>query len=290
MKLAVLSQLQFTVMIKRLTYLIVPILISTTVLAQIEPGARQISLSHSDVALSNDVFSLFNNPSGLSQITWREVGIYYSPSPFGLSELSNGYVAYNEPFHFGSVAIGGMTYGFDLYRESRIVIGYSYNYNDKFFAGVAINLHSFSIQNYGNASAVYLNFGGLAYITEQIRWGFSISNLNRASIGNEDDQIPMIFSTGFSYDLINSISLNLGINKDIRYKPSVRFGIEYDIIKYISLRAGFQNEPSLYSAGIGINYSIVNLDYALFTHQDLGLTHQVGILISFGRENPQLMK
>lgn len=271
-------------MIKRVTLLIVPILLFTNTFAQIEPGARQISLSHSDVALSNDVFSVFNNPSGLSQINWREVGIYYSPAPFGLTELANGYVAYLEPFDFGSVAIGGMTYGFDLYRESRIVLGYSYNYDDKFFAGVAINVHTFSIQNYGNTSAVYFNFGGLAYITNQIRWGFSISNLNRASIGNEDDQIPMVFSTGFSYDLLKALSLNLGINKDIRYKPSVRFGIEYDIIKYLSLRAGFQNEPSQYSAGIGINYSIVNLDYALFTHQDLGLTHQAGIIISFGRE------
>ena len=71
-----------------------------------------------------------------------------------------------------------------------------------FFAGAAINLHTFSIQNYGNASAFYLNFGGLAYITNEIRWGFSISNINRASIGNEDDQIPMVFATGFSYDLI----------------------------------------------------------------------------------------
>ncbi|MHA2100887.1 MAG: hypothetical protein ACW99A_19615 [Candidatus Kariarchaeaceae archaeon] len=271
-------------MIKRVTFLFVPILLFSNALAQIEPGARQISLSHSDVALSNDVFSLFNNPSGLSQINLREVGIYYSPAPFGLSELSNGYVAYIEPFDFGSVAIGGMTYGFDLYRESKISIGYSYNYEDKFFAGAAINIHTFSIQNYGNASAFYFNFGGLAYITNEIRWGFSISNLNRASIGNEDDQIPMVFATGFSYDLINTLSLNLGIDKDIRYKPSIRFGIEYDIIKYLSLRAGFQNEPSKYSAGIGINYSIVNLDYALFTHQDLGLTHQAGIIISFGRE------
>ena len=272
-------------MIKRVTLIIVPILLFTNTFAQIEPGARQISLSHSDVALSNDVFSVFNNPSGLSQINWREVGIYYSPAPFGLTELANGYVAYLEPFDFGSVAIGGMTYGFDLYRESRIILGYSYNYDNKFFAGVAVNVHTFSIQNYGNTSAVYFNFGGLAYITNQIRWGFSITNLNRASIGNEDDQIPMIFSTGFSYDLLNTLSLNLGINKDIRYKPSVRFGIEYDIIKYLSLRAGFQNEPSQYSAGIGINYLIVNLDYALFTHQDLGLTHQAGIIISFGRED-----
>ena len=278
------TQCYFGDMIKLFLKVIVPILLITNTFAQFNPGARQISLSNSDVALSNDVFSLFNNPAGLSQLNWREIGIYYSPAPFGLSELANGYVAYVEPFDFGSVAIGGMTYGFDLYRETKLLLGYSYNYENKFFAGVAINYHTFSIKNYGNTGILYLNFGGLAYVTDQIRWGFSITNINRASVGNEDDQIPMIFSTGFSYNIINSMSLNLAIEKDIRYKPSLQYGIEYNIIKYLSLRLGFQNKPARYSAGVGINYSIISLDYSFFTHQDLGLTHQAGIIISFGKD------
>jgi len=271
-------------MIKHFFKIFVPLLIITQSFAQFNPGARQISLSNSDVALSDDVFSLFNNPAGLSQINWREIGIYYSPAPFGLSELANCYVAYVEPFDFGSIAVGGMTYGFDLYRETKLLIGYSYNYENKFFTGVAINYHTFSIKNYGNTGKLYLNFGGLAYVTNQIRWGFSISNINRASVGNEDDQIPMIFSTGFSYDVINTLTLNISVEKDIRYKPSVQTGIEYNIIKYLSLRIGFQNKPTRYSAGVGINYSVVSLDYSFFTHQDLGLTHQAGITISFGKD------
>jgi len=270
-------------MIKRYILFFVPILLIVNTNAQSNPGAKQISLSNSDVALSNDVFSVFNNPAGLSQFNWREIGIYYSPAPFGLSELANGYVAYAEPFTFGTVALGGMTYGFELYRESKIALGYSYNYENKFFAGLAVNYHTFTIQKYGNTSAFYLNLGGLAYITHQLRWGFAITNINRASIGNEDDQIPIIFSTGFSYDLIKTLTINLAVEKDIRYKPSVQFGLDYNIIEYLALRVGFQNEPARYAAGIGINYSIISLDYAVFTHQDLGLTHQAGLIISFGK-------
>ncbi len=146
-----------------------------------------------------------------------------------------------------------------------------------------ISYHTISIQNYGSTSAFYLNLGGLAYITHQLRWGFAITNINRASIGNEDDQIPIIFSTGFSYDLIKTLTINLAVEKDIRYKPSVQFGLDYNIIEYLALRVGFQNEPARYAAGIGINYSIISLDYAVFTHQDLGLTHQAGLIISFGK-------
>lgn len=258
--------------------------ISLSAYSQYNPGAKQISLSNSDVALSNDVFSLFNNPAGLSQMNWRELGIYYSPAPFGLTELANGYVAYNEPTALGSFGLGGMSYGFDLYRETMVVLGYSYNFQNNFFAGVTINYKTVSIQNYGNDGALFFNIGGLAYITDLFRVGFSIQNFNRATFGNEDDQIPMLINTGLSYDLVDEITINLALEKDIKHKASFQFGINYDLIENISLRSGFSNEPSKYSVGIGINYSIFSLDYAMFTHNDLGLTHQAGLILSFGRD------
>ena len=260
------------------------VLITGIGFTQINPGAKQISLSHSDVALSNDVFAIFNNPAGLAQLNWREAGIYYSPSPFGLTELANGFIAYNEPLSFGSIAIGGMNYGFELYKENKIIAGLSYNYSNKFFAGIAVNYHTVSIKNYGNAGAFYLNIGGLVYLTKEIRWGFSVHNINRATFGEYDDQIPMVFSSGFSFDIVDNLSLNTAVEKDILKSASFLFGIDYEIISSISLRTGFRNEPSTYTAGIGINYSFISLDYALFTHPDLGLTHQAGIIISFGRE------
>ena len=256
--------------------------------SQYNPGAKQISLSNSDVALSNDVFSIFNNPAGLAQMNWREVGVYYSPAPFGLSELANGFVAYHEPTSIGSFAIGGMSYGFDLYRESKFSLGYSYNYLNKFFAGITINYKTVSIQNYGNDGALFFNIGGLAYVSNAFRLGFSIQNINRASFGEEDDQIPIIFNTGLSYDVADELTVNFAVEKDIKYKASFQFGINYDIIEYLSLRTGFSNEPSKYSAGIGINYSMFSLDYAMYTHNDLGLTHQAGIIISFGREQNRI--
>ena len=252
--------------------------------AQYNPGAKQISMSNSDVALSNDVFSLFNNPAGLAQMNWRELGIYYSPSPFGFSELANGFIAYHEPFDFGSIGVGAMTYGFELYRENKISIGFSYNYLNKFFAGAAVNLHTVSIKNYGSDNTFYLNIGGLFYLTQNFRLGFSVQNLNRASFGNEKDNIPLIYNTGFSYGVMEDLTFNLAVEKDIRYNYSLRGAIEYYLLEYLSLRTGFSNEPSSYSAGIGINYSYFSLDYAFFTHTDLGLTHQAGLIISFGSE------
>ena len=264
--------------------LLLILFVSNSNIAQIQPGARQISIANSDVALANDVFTLFNNPAGLAQLNWKEVGVYYSPAPFGLTELANGYVAYQQPFDFGSLGIGGMTYGYELYRESKIILGYSYNYDNILFLGAAVNYQTYSIQNYGSTGVFYLNLGGLVYILNNLRWGFSTSNINRATVADQDDQIPVVFSTGFSFDVIQNFSLNVSLAKDIRYDLSLAFGIDYDIIEYLSLRIGAADNPSKFTAGIGINYSILGLDYAFFTHPDLGLTHQAGITLSFGKD------
>ncbi|MCL5030108.1 MAG: hypothetical protein M1480_13935 [Bacteroidetes bacterium] len=267
-----------------LKFLTVFILIFSVAYPQMNPGAKQISLSYSDVALTNDVFGLFNNPASLAKINWREAGVYYSPAPFGFTEMANGYIAYNEPFDWGSLALGGMNYGFELYKENKILVGCSYNYADKFLIGVVFNYHSVSIKNYGSANSFYLNLGGIIPITDFVNWGFSIHNINRATFGKAKDQIPTVFKTGFNFCIAQNISLNAAFEKDIIQESSLMFGINYDIIKYISIRTGFSNEPSRFTAGVGINYLYFTLDYAVFTHPDLGLTHQAGLIISLEKE------
>ena len=255
--------------------------------AQVSPGARQVALSHSDVALADDVFSIFHNPAGLARLNWREVGIYYSPAPFGLKELANGYVAYNEPTSIGSFGVGVMTYGFDLYRESKVGLAYSTNITDEFYLGAVVNYQSVSIKNYGSSGTLTFDCGGLLWLQSNLRLGFAIQNITRGTYGDEKNQIPVVFSSGISYDYNNQLSLNAAFIKELDFPASLRFGIEYNVIEYIDLRLGLCDNPNSFSSGIGINYSFVQLDYALFTHQDLGLTHQVGIIIQFAKDNNQ---
>jgi len=250
--------------------------------AQIRPGARQVALSHSDVAMSDDVFSLFNNPAGAAQLNWREVGVYYSPAPFGIKELANGYAAYQQPVGIGTFAAGFMTYGFDLYRENKFALAFSMRAADNFFIGTTVTYQSLTIEKYGSDGSISINIGGLTYLLKTLRLGFSVSNINRASYGKEKNQIPTILSAGVSYDYSDNLTINTSVIKELDFHASMRFGIEYSIIKYLDLRIGLSNKPNSFSSGIGINYDFIQLDYALFTHQDLGLTHQAGIIIHFG--------
>ena len=258
--------------------------------AQINPGARQVALSHSDAALANDVFSIFNNPAGLAQLNWREFGIYYSPSPFGMKQLANGYAAYHEPLQFGSLAIGFMTYGFDLYRENKISVAFSKIISDLFITGFAVSYQSLTIKNYGSGGGIFFNLGGLIYLTKTLRTGCAIANITRATYGNEKNQIPVIYAAGISYDIYENIALNSTIIKELDFPASLRVGIEYNLIKHLDLRLGLSDKPNSFSSGIGINYSYFQFDYAIFTHQDLGITHQIGLIIQFGDDRSRKEK
>jgi hypothetical protein len=258
--------------------------------AQILPGAKQISLSHSDVALSHDVMSHFTNPAGLAQLNWREFGVYYSPAPFGLSELANGYASYIEPTIYGNFAAGFMTYGFELYKENIISLSYSNKFYKNFFLGLRIDYRSLKIENYGEANKFAFSIGGIAYIINNLRTGFAVDNLTRTSYTDEDDQLPTLLKLGLSYDLDTDVIINIAVHKETNFNPSLNFGLDYQLIKYINLRIGFQTDPSSFSGGIGINYSMFEIDYATFNHQDLGFTHQAGLIIHFSSDKNRMEK
>lgn len=248
---------------------------------QSRPGARQVALAHSNISFDNDAFTLFNNTSGLSLISNREIGFYFSPAPFGVKELSNAFGVYCEPTKFGSIGAGFSTYGFELYRETSFTIGFAKKISNNFSAGGSISYRNIAIKNYGNSGAIMLNAGAMFRINNEIGFGAAIQNLTQSSIGNESDMLPTIISAGFHLRFAEDLLFSAAVEKETRFKPSLRFGTEYTPIEYFSLRIGAANEPNTFSMGIGIHYNYFHFDYARSTNADLGNSHQFAIIICF---------
>ncbi|HAX48726.1 MAG: hypothetical protein IAE93_08785 [Ignavibacteria bacterium] len=257
----------------------------------LEVGAKPIALGGAFTSLANNSNAVYYNPAGLSQMQFREVSIFYSPAPYGLKELANGSVNFVEPTKFGAFGLSAKTYGFELYKEITVTASYSNNYKKKIYYGANVNFYNLKIQNYGSASTFGIDIGGLAYLTDFLRWGFTAFNLNRPKIGSQDDKLPQVYRTGLSVQPREDINFMLDIEKDTRYTASVKAGIEYSLYDMIDLRAGIGTEPTRFSGGIGIYYSMFGIDYGFYNHQDLGLTHQGTITINFGGDKSRkLMK
>ena len=248
--------------------------------AQINYGAKEIALGNSGVAMSDNAMALFGNPAGSAQIDWSEFSAYYAPSYFGVKELATGSAAALAPFSFGVVSGGFSTYGFDLYRETTVSVSFSRKFFNRVLLGLGLDYRNLKIARYGNAGSLLLNFGCLFYLFKRARFGFVVKNFTRTTYGNYQNQIPTIISIGASVNPIDEITLNVAICKDLEYPVSARFGLEYGIFQNFDLRFGYRTEPNSYTGGIGLKYKYFELDYAVFTHEDLPLSHQVGLIIA----------
>lgn len=249
-----------------------------------EHGARPLGMAGAFVALSDNVWAPFFNPAGLRLMNWREVAVFYSPQPFGLKELAHGSISYVEPTSIGAFGFSARTYGFELYREVTATVSYANAYRNVLFYGANISYYHLSISNYGSDGTIGIDIGILAYITDYLRWGFCAINMNMPTIGQAKEKLPQVYTTGLSFNPLSELVMNLDVQKDVKYPASVRFGVEYEIFDMLALRTGVANNPSKFSAGLGVRYSIIEFDYALYTHQELGLTHQISVGISFGGE------
>ncbi len=255
------------------------ICISCLSYAQILPGGKQIALSHSDIAKSDDVFSIFSNPGGLARIKSIEVGAYYSPSPFGLDELQTSYVGCTVPTNFGVGGIGFMHYGYELYSINEVHAAFGRQYGSKLYYGLSLNYHHVSIENYGSASAILINAGFVSMLSEDISWGSAILNINQGRLGESNETLPSLYTTGFSWNPFNSCYLFLSLQKETGIQPSVNFGYSYSPIDNITLLSGYSTNPAVFSAGFSISYNFLEFDYAMTHHGELGYSHQISLIV-----------
>lgn len=266
---------------KQLIILLFVLIVPNKSFSQFTPGARQIALAHSDISFASESFNIFNNPAGLSNLSNREVALFYSPELFGLREIKTASGSFAQPTKIGTFSTGFIFYGFDLYKETKIAVGYSYKLSSNFSLGFTSLYNNISIQNYGAKGFITINAGGTADLTKKIKIGFVFENLTRESAGNEPNQIPVTYSTGIGYRAVDELTLFLSVKKELNYNPSFRLGAEYFLSEFIPLRIGITNEPDSYSGGIGVLYEFMQFDYAFISHPDLGFNHQFGLVIRF---------
>lgn len=257
--------------------LTITLLLNALLFAQFPQGSRQAAIGYAFTSIADDHWSIYFNPAGLTKIKNLSAGIYYSPAPFGLSELSNASAVISKTFSIGGVGIGFSTYGFELFRENKISLGYAKQLFPDFSLGLNINYYSLSIKNYGNDFAIGFDLGILSQLSSNLQLGFFAKNLNRPTYGVNKEKLSQQFSGGLSYEPVNNLLMAFELEKEVRYPFNFKFGLEYLPIKYFAIRAGYNTEPNNYFSGIGIFYRNFNFNYSFISNNYLGFTHSFGI-------------
>jgi hypothetical protein len=226
-----------------------------------------------------DVFQM--NPSFLSAVAGYSANVYYSPSPFGLRQLSGG--GFSAVFPFDGLAIGSSmnTTGFSLYREFTGTIAAARKINPGVSCAIALTMDHLSIERYGSSSAIEAGIGLTVLLSDQCSWNASLSNIFHASIGQSKDPLPQYYSTGLEYVPIGEMHLKCSVAKEIRSPASFSTSVTVIPLEILSLSAGITTEPSRFYGGIDLNLCPVRLSYALLTHAELGMSHVIGCSFEF---------
>jgi len=239
-------------------------------------SARIQALGQAYVGLANTPEAIFMNCSGLAQLTSFSGSVFYT-RPFEMKELNYGSLAAIVPTPLGNFATGLIGFGNEYYREQSFILAVSRSARHNYYYGFNLHYMKLQISGYGSDFSVGVDFGFLIKMSKQLNWGFFATNLNRATLGRGEDNLPQTFCSGISIFPLNNLLLNLDLFKDSRLPLEFRCGIEYLLFNRIALRSGFATEPAQFCAGLGFQFSHVAVDYAVTTHQSLGLTHHFSL-------------
>ncbi len=268
------------IMWKLIFYVIISVQICYCGFERTETGVRPLSLGYAYTGLSNDVWAINYNPAGLSQLVQHQIGLFYSPQPYGLSELSTISAAVAIPFNLCAVGFSFRKFGFQLYQEYSASVSIAKEISRLNF-GINLNYYNLRIQNYGSAGTFGVDLGVLVKIDTEFSGGIFLRNANSPTIGKAREKLPQTFTVGFSYSPLQKCSILFDLQKETSYEVSPRFGFEYWLIEVIAVRGGWMNIPAKYTAGIGLKFMQITFDYGFDSQQDLGWTHCISLMISW---------
>lgn len=247
-------------------------------------GARSQSLANASVCLT-DVWAFHHNPGALAYIDKTSVGLSYE-NRFTLKELQTQGFVVAHPLKKGVLSVGGQFYGYQLYRSTRIGLGYSMLLTEKLAAGVQINYQGLRISDYGSQGTLSGEIGLLAKINDEINIGFSIFNANRAKLSSfQDDRYSTYLRLGLSYKLSSKVMLLAEAEKEVQSQIRPKGAIEYEVVKNFKLRLGAAGNPTELTFGIGYAFAKgFQLDAGSAWHQILGWSPHVGLTYGFNKK------
>lgn len=245
-------------------------------------GLRSCAMGGAGVAWTGNVWGGLMNPAGLPGIAEGTIAVAVSPAPFGLRELRRSAFAFAQPAGPFTATVTAVRYGFELYHELTIGAGCGVDCGRGVRAGAALTLNNLSIAGYGSGSCVGIDAGLIWEIAGGLGLGASASNLNGPGLGALREIIPAMFQAGISYAPHGGFLLACDVAEDVRFPAEVRLGAEFTPAEILSFRAGISTDPSVYSAGIAVRFSPVEIEYAFSRHQELGFTHRFGLSLRLG--------
>ncbi len=263
-----------------------------------EPSVRARAMGGTYCAISDDSDAIFYNPAGLSLGSNQFKAGYTKMFGNDFQVLTVFDASWDLPDTYGRVGFGyaGMDVDYmdkNLMSEKTFSLAHSFtllkDVHSQLHVGYTANLYHLAIDRFSNCTAFGFNLGATAVLHTRTRLAFAVTNINNPRVGeNEDHELPSEMTLGIAYVPYTGVTTSLDVKKTFNTpsdtgESTTEFhaGVEAILFDILSIRMGVQDDPTMYSAGIGIEVYKVLVDYAYQTHSVLDDTHHFGIGFNF---------
>lgn len=262
-------------------------------------GARIQSLGETGTGLAGSVDALTWNPAGMAALTAPQVLATYRSGMEGsaFQQLAGAY-----PW----AGVGTWGLGLSLFQggsmdldqadgtwakvqsqsDWAVTLGYALPWNPTWRFGAAVKvLHCTLIEKY-TASAAAADVGLQAEAAPGLCLGLSLQNLGtEITYESEGDPLPLTVRGGAAYAMglgsRHNLTLLLDGVKPNDHDFTLHLGAEYAYAGLLAARVGYKAGYDLegLTAGLGIAWGPVQLDYAFGLISELTSTHQVSLML-----------
>lgn len=258
-------------------------------------GARAQGMGEMFVGVADDATALYWNPGGLSDAKGIQGSATYVA---GLAETAYQQVMFSYALEkMGTIGLGvNMLQGGkveleaagggyeEVESQSDLVVnaGYGMKLNESLGLGIGVKvLNSTLVEEY-TAMAVGVDIGGKVAVNPNLSVGVALQNVGtEITYDEEGDPLPLTVRVGGAYGVEvaakHAVTLGADVVKANDADAAVHVGGEYWYDGMLAVRVGYKAGYELESltAGIGVRYDKLQLDYAFGLVQELNSTHKV---------------
>lgn len=285
---------------------------------QVGIGARPVGMGEAQAAASDDIYSLYWNPAGLSRLGQSQITLMHN-AWFG--QINSEYLAYAQPIAQGGFGIAFNYISFGQFQKYGIdsnnypiasdeqfspftlvtTFGYSQMFAPQLSLGANLKLVSESVDTYNNLTAA-LDLGmQVLKVWNGLDLGLMVQN---AGLPIQGYSLPLNVKAGAAYSFLPAadknrftaaVDMNLPIPTSQPYYANA--GLEYWFVNTIAVRVGYKmsqlnslGQLSGLTAGLGLRVLDYSLDYAYADYGVLGMTHRVSFTAGFGEAKKKNVK
>jgi len=135
------------------------------------------------------------------------------------------------------------------------------------------------VSTYGSAGAIALNAGFQVRLYSRWMIAAAVRNPFQARIGEGGEYLSRKIDVGVSYEPSPGLVTAFTLSRDFR---GTRLHAGQSLpLGALRLMAGVQSSPATVTGGFAVKISGMEIEYAVQTHPQLDLTHQMGVIYGF---------